>query len=185
MRELKNSLEARLKILDKTAAEVSLVEPFMSCMIVDIGRTHPEDKKRLRRQHSKSGPFKFFTWLLENRKADLQFLGASEEDLWHLHLGRWNFDCFKRRVAGKHLGACNIDHIIPISHGGTNDPENLCLLPGWINSLKSKFEIAQINAHPSAVTIKTLVPHKGSNGRYQSVPHFPPEFYRPEYPLAP
>lgn len=185
MSKFKTSLETRLGALDKTAARVSLVEPFMSCAIVDIGHPHPKHKKILRRQHSRSGPFKFFTWLLENRKDDLQFLGASEEDLWQLGAGRWNFDFFKRRVANKYLGACNIDHIIPISHGGTNDPENLCLLPGWINTLKSKFEIAQMNAHPSAVTIKTLVPHKDSNGRYQSVPRFPLEFYRLEYPPTP
>jgi hypothetical protein len=181
MTEVKTSLETRLKALEKTAAKVSLVAPFMSCATIEIGPSRSHDKKRVRR----NAPFKFFRWLLENREADLHFLGASEDDLWQLRLGKWNFDYFKRRVADKHLGACDIDHIIPASRGGTNAPENLCLLPVWINRLKSQFETAQMNAYPSAVEIKTLVPHKGGDGRYQNVPRFPIEFYKLEYPLTP
>lgn len=186
MSKFEPPLEKRLKILEETAAKLSLVAPFMSCATIDIGQSpRPQDKKRARRWHAKNGPYKFFSWLSENRKADLHFLGANEIDLWQLRLGKWNFDCFKYRVAAKHLGACNIDHIIPISRGGTNDPENLCLLPVWINTLKSQFEVAQMNANPSAVTIKTLVPHKDSDGRYQNVPRFPLEFYKLKYPLTP
>ena len=186
MREFKTSLENHIKALEKTAAKVALVDPFMSYATIDIGQLpHPQDKKKARRWHERNGPFQFFSWLRDNRKADLDFLGASENDLWQLRFGKKNFDCFKHMVANKHLGACNIDHIIPISLGGTNDPENLCLLPVWINDLKSQFEIAQMNAHPSAVTIKTLVPHKDSDGRYQNVPRFPLEFYQLKCPVTP
>jgi hypothetical protein len=62
----------------------------------------------------------------------------------------------------------NVDHVIDIHAGGTNNPENLCLMLASLNQMKNSFLLLQTSNHPEdnrGFWVLTLRPKLGMDGK--------------------
>jgi len=93
-------------------------------------------RKRKRRTNSKKSIFKRIQWLSKQLKNHKRYRGLGElsysDDQWEEKLNRQGWRC---ALSGVVLKAENvsIDHLIPVSKGGTNDFDNLRLLDVGVN----------------------------------------------------
>ena len=108
----------------------------------------------------------FLRYLAEKHEAELAAMGIGTLGIELMKDG-----AFPRVVPGEQLD-CSVDHIVSLHLGGTNDIDNLMLVPTRINALKDQLETAQLlKAKPEA--IKTIVPVNGAK-----VPFIPGGFQR-------
>jgi hypothetical protein len=117
-------------------------------------RAKPADVKVTRAHFSKDAKPAFLQYLAQHHIEQLYAMGLNDTAINYMHNGE-----MPRNHPGEQLDV-SIDHITSLHFGGTNDFENLMLIPSRINAMKDKLENAQIEKDTG--TIETIIPANDS-----------------------
>jgi hypothetical protein len=145
------------------------LKAYLQLIELPAQRLESRLRKRRRSYFQKTAKDNFYKWLAHKHPNKLEIFGFDHYDIIKIAaLGvRGIVESGKES-----LMPYNIDHIKPLSWGGTSKTGNLCLLPVWINLLKEDIEQAQLVQNPNRKTVHTLGP-KFLNGKYDPVPYIP------------
>lgn len=121
---------------------------------VPYTRARTADVQAKRADFSKNAKPAFLEYLAEHHIDELYAMGLNNDAIDHMRNGD-----MPRNHPGEQLD-CSIDHIVSLNFGGTNDFDNLVLIPSRINALKDKLETAQIKGDQGTMT--TIVPADNS-----------------------
>lgn len=136
----------------------------------------PADRRlRLKKEFKNTARNDFFRWLILNHnKSARDFLELTKEEAVAIaEKGLLGLPGVRRQL----LPPLSVDHITPLGFGGSNEPENLCIVPIAIDALKTNFIKAQLQRDPGATSVEILVPPRLSSGKFNPIPEFPLEFY--------
>ncbi len=153
--------------------EIRLLGPSMRILPVPSAAGPCVDPKSERKEFRRKTRIDFIRWICEEKSEELKFFGLNNTQIGILAK---NGDLYDPALPSK-LRACNVDHIKPISLGGTNDFQNLCIIPAGVNSLKEHFESMQRKLYPHAPNINIVVPPRREDGTYLNLPPLPEAFY--------
>lgn len=156
--------------------QIRPLAPYMRVLKIPTIEVPLEHRRNVRNEFMETTKREFIRWVGETQEVRLKMFGLNTKQIDQIYYtGRLGGLALPDRMA-----SLSVDHIIPISCGGANDFSNLCLIPCWINSLKSKFEEAQLTLNPALPVLHVLVPLRDKDGKYPVFPHFPDEFFTPE-----
>lgn len=109
----------------------------------------------------------FHTHLAYHAQGPLRLLGLDDFDFCVMQSGEFMASKAWLRLT-RHY---NVDHLNPISNGGSNTSGNLCFMPAEINNIKSLYHDLQCprgesNAPPF---IQAIIPRRDNSGRIPPV----------------
>lgn len=158
--DTKNLLEKIFMNMPKYLAMTQLIEippPFVPHLI----------NKRLKDSYQDSAKPRFIKWLALNHPIQLSEILRTDDIVIEQMQKLWYREV---RPYPTRLERYAVDHIIPLSSGGTNDFENFSLVPNKLNFAKSHFEAAQIKFYGGKpLILHTLAPLHQADGTYVKI----------------
>jgi hypothetical protein len=127
-----------------------VLPPSLKLKTTQYRRARTADVQAKRADFSKNAKPSFLQYLAEHHIEELYAMGLTNVAIDYMRNGE-----LPRNHPGEQLD-CSIDHIISLNFGGTNDFENLVMVPTRINALKDKLETAQIKGDEGIM--ETIVP---------------------------
>jgi hypothetical protein len=124
--------------------------PSLKLVSKPYRRASTADVKARRAHFSKDTKPAFLQYLAANYVEELYAMGLNDTAINYMHNGE-----MPRNHPGEQMDA-SIDHIVSLNFGGTNDFENLMLVPARINALKDRLETAQLKDQEG--TLDTIIP---------------------------
>ena len=155
--------------------------------VMPVTRIATEQVQEVKKRFDGSEKLNFLTQLALKYPDDLEFLGWKPEEInFFADFGR--HQAFQGRIKelrlhhsvmnarpGKYAG-CTVDHMRPAFCGGTNEPENLSIIPRRIHDLKTRLE-QTIRRNSDPRILITMLPLPDATGVIPSVPRLPDQMY--------
>lgn len=142
---------------------LSHLPPAFELVAFDRRRASPDDVRQRRAVFNREVKPDFLRHLAEDHEADLAAMGLNAQAIERMRDGD-----MPENTGGQRLNA-SVDHIRSLSLGGTNDFDNLALVPRWLNALKDRLENPQLDAPLPGGAIVTIAPRR-VEGAYPKVP---------------
>lgn len=132
--------------------ELAALPASLTLVRIRYYRAGPNVVEPKRAVFSKVVKPEFLRYLAQNHAADLKAMGLTATAIATMD----EHGEFPRNNPGEQLD-CSIDHILSLNFGGSNDFDNLTLLPRRINEIKEQLETLQAGTG-SKGDIITIVP---------------------------